>query len=45
MLSNMRLAHPAEWPMVPQKMLDGMCVVVTRLAPNIWERMLVDLRA
>ena len=39
---GLRLPHPEEWPMVPAKMLEGMCVVVTRLAPNIRGRTLVD---
>ena len=41
---GMRLPHPEEWPMVPTKMLDGMCVVVTKLAPDIRGRQLVEIR-
>jgi hypothetical protein len=41
---GMRLPHPEEWPMVPAGMLDRMCVVVTRLAPDIRGRQLVELR-
>ena len=41
---GMRLPHPDEWPLVPAGMLDGMCVVITRLAPDIRGRQLVELR-
>lgn len=40
---GMRLPHPREWPMVPIQMLEGMCVVITQLAPNIRGRMLVEI--
>ena len=41
---GMRLPHPEEWPMVPSKMLDGMCVVVTKLAADVRGRQLVEIR-
>lgn len=40
---GMRLPHPEEWPMMPARMLEGMCVVVTRLEPNIRGRQLVKI--
>ena len=40
---GMRLPHPDEWLMMSAKMLDGMCVVVTKLAPDIRERQLVEI--
>jgi hypothetical protein len=41
---GMRLPHPEEWSRVPARMLERMCVVVTRLAPNIRGRQLVEVR-
>ena len=41
---GMRLPHPEEWPMVPSKMLDEMCVIVTRLAADVRGRQLVEIR-
>jgi hypothetical protein len=41
---GMRLPHPEEWSMVPEQMLERMCVVVTQLAPNIRGRQLVEIR-
>jgi hypothetical protein len=40
---GMRLPHPDEWPMMPAQMLEGMCVVVTKLAPDIRGRQLVEI--
>jgi hypothetical protein len=40
---GVRLPHPEEWSMVPTQMLEGLCVVVTRLAPDIRGRQLVNL--
>ena len=40
---GMRLPHPKEWPMIPAAMLDGMCVVVTRLASDLRGRQLVKI--
>jgi hypothetical protein len=40
---GMRLPHPYEWPMMPEQMFEGMCVVVTRLAPDIRGRQLVKI--
>ncbi len=41
---GMRLPHPEEWPMMPARMLDGMCVVVTKLAADVRGRQLVEIR-
>ncbi len=40
---GMRLPHPDEWPGIPPFLLCRMCVLITKITPDIRGRQLVDI--